>query len=105
MGLQRSRGQLRTTRNARLFSDTEAGENLAEKVVCGELPGNAAERVLRESQLLRKKFPASQFSGSRLKSAARALERAQVPLSGDKQRFARRGPPGRMEGRSAELIQ
>src|SRR3989442_14443196 len=99
--LRRSLGPAWTALDVALFSNTEAGENLAEKVVCGELPGNAAERVLRESQLLRKKFPAAQFSGSRLKSAARALERAQVPLSGEKQRFARRGPPGRMEDRPA----
>src|ERR1700716_4236734 len=78
-------GRLRTSRNTRLFSDTESGENLTEKVIRGELPGNAAERVLRESQLLREKFPASQFPRSRLKAAARGLERAQVPVPGEKQ--------------------
>src|SRR5207302_7215970 len=88
-----------------LFSDTEAGENLSEKVLRGELPGNAAERVLRESQLLREKFPASQFPRSRLKAAARGLERAQVPLSGEKQRFAARGPAGRVKDCSAQLIE
>src|SRR5437588_8778208 len=88
-----------------LFSDTESGENLPEKVLRGELPGNAAERVLRESQLLREKFPAAQFAGGRLKAAARGLERAQVPLSGEKQRFAARGPSGRAKDGAAQLIQ
>src|SRR2546421_5054546 len=88
-----------------LLSDTEARENLAEKIVSAELAGNAGERDVRKAQLLGKQFPATLLACCRVQMRAGALQSAQMALACEKYRFAGRGPARCLQDRFAQPIQ
>jgi hypothetical protein len=85
-----SHGRLRIMPECSLFPDAEASENLAEQVLAGEFPGDLAQGVLSEAQIL-----GEQFEGSR---AAQDISGALHMLPGTAQGVEMPAPGGERTG-------
>src|SRR5690606_17412225 len=88
--------------------DTEPAEDHPEQVVGREFPGNLAERLLREAQLLREELQAVALAPAELRGlvemAGCAAQRIEVTLARDELGLARALPAGELEQAAAQLV-